>query len=150
MVFFFFFKKQVSQFYSGKSSWNTFSKSSGSSSNHTSVSVAKTALLAREWANLLPSLRTCWKLHTHIQVFANLKPCLVTLFVFYFCFLVFKGKRKKQKFFLFSKWKTCLVSWKENHIFQKQHSKNLYGSCFWKSWILFCLVNFFNKKLYIF
>ena len=28
--------------------------------------------------------------------------CLVTIFVFYFCFLVFKGKRKKKKNFLFS------------------------------------------------
>ena len=62
----------------------------------------------------------------------------------YFRFLIFKGKRFIIIiFFLFSKWKTRLVSWKEKHIFQKQNSRNLFGSCFWKSWILFCLVNFF-------
>ena len=32
----------------------------------------------------------------------NLRSCLVTVFVFYFLFLVFKGK-KKNNFFLFSK-----------------------------------------------
>ena len=52
--FFFWIEKKVSQSYSGKSYWNTSSKSSSSSSNHISVYVAKIALLAREWTNLLP------------------------------------------------------------------------------------------------
>ena len=51
---FFFFENKVSQFYFGKSDWKTSSKSCGSSSNHTSVTAVKTALLAREWAKLLP------------------------------------------------------------------------------------------------
>ena len=80
----------------------------------------------------------------------SLRTCLVTVFIFYFRFLVFKGKRKKKnKFFLFSKWKTCLVSCFEKHIFLKQNSGNLFGSCFWKSWILFSLVNFFLKIIFI-
>ena len=76
----------------------------------------------------------------------SLRACLITVFVFYFCFLAFKGKRI---FFFFSKWKTHLVNCFEKHIFQKQNSGNLFGSCFWKSWILFSLVNLL-KKLYLF
>ena len=78
----------------------------------------------------------------------------------HFRFLVFKGNRKKIKnkknnktkqnkfffFFLFSKWKTRLVSWKEKHIFQKQNSGNLFGSCFWKGWILFSLVIYLLRE----
>ena len=51
IFFFFLIEKKLSQSYSSKSNWNTSSKSSSNSFNHTSVSVAKTTL---EWANLLP------------------------------------------------------------------------------------------------
>ena len=70
--------------------------------------------------------------------FWSFRACLVTIFVF-----LFSREKEKNKFFLFSKWKTRLVSCFEKHIFQKQNSGNLFGSCFWKSWILFSLVNFF-------
>ena len=36
-----------------------------------------------------------------VLVIYQLLPCLVTVFVFYFRFLVFQGKRKKQFFFFF-------------------------------------------------
>ena len=64
MIFFIlFWETDKLRFYkSTKSIWNTSSKSVGSSSTQTTVSADRIALRAREWANLLPSLLTCWKL----------------------------------------------------------------------------------------
>ena len=66
---------------------------------------------------------------------------LLIMFGNYFCFLFsfscFQKKKKKTIFFCFQN---------EKHIFQKQNSRNLFGSCFWKSWILFSLVNIFFKN----
>ena len=57
-LFFFFIWERSKWIYWTKSNRNTSSKSLGSFSTQTSVSTDKTALLARAWANLLPSLRT--------------------------------------------------------------------------------------------
>ena len=64
----------------------------------------------------------------------------------YFRFLVFKEKRKKK----FQNEKhVWLVEKKKKKFFQKQNLGNLFGICFWKSWILFCLANLKHFFLFI-
>ena len=78
-----------------------------------------------------------------VTVLDKKKKQICNCFRFLFSFSCFQGKKKKINFFLFSKWKTRSISCFEKHIFQKQNSRNLFGSCFWKGEILFSLVNFF-------
>ena len=55
-----------------------------------------------------------------------------------FIFLFSKEKEKK---------KLCFQN--EKHVWLVVFKGNLFDSCFWKSWILFSLVNFFKKIIFI-